>query len=543
MVSVNRWTGHEARALRLAKRMSLTAFAAHLGISERTLSTWERRGTAIGIRQHSQALLDTSLRSSPPEVHERFQEIIANDAGLSAAGQRIVPSARSELTAKPAVVAIPARRHDGTTARQDRNWTQLRLRAVAPTLTNPGSQAGRPLTAAGERAQTDEVSLLHSEDSAAGLTPGRRQTLLAPPGRFFAGLGIEVEVHAATKHDHVLLTVPDNYADGPFLLAPGCGLVIGQTDDGHAFGLDRRHARRRLRHADSGTRLPVPPAYRLDELTCALLWAVANLDQALLADDGLLAQCRDDVTGYEHLRRSSVSRDLATDLSQVGRMWLGSAFCAGHIRRHSDELHEVPVFWTRERRGEEASGWLLFTHKHDYLRATAARVDGARALRVFCIPRALVDTSPLPERILLLLAAALIESYGIEVAVTDAPEYTATAGFVTDRRTAVVANWIDADGIWHVDVTAHRPTVREYIDAVDHADHRSVIGRVSAPARLRALADYLSVDWSWLAGRCRELAAYSAAGIAQPRSRHLSVAGVDRACDFLAVCDADGTAG
>jgi hypothetical protein len=67
--------------------------------------------------------------------------------------------------------------------------------------------------------------------------------------------------------------------------------------------------------------------------------------------------------------------------------------------------------------------------------------------------------SGVPERILLLLAAALIESYGIEVAVTDAPEFAATAGFVTDRRTAVVANWIDADGIWHVDVTDHRPTV------------------------------------------------------------------------------------
>lgn len=76
MAVVNRWTGHEAKALRLAKRMSLTAFAEHLGISERTLSTWESRGSASTIRQGNQAILDTSLMTSPPDVHERFQVIV-----------------------------------------------------------------------------------------------------------------------------------------------------------------------------------------------------------------------------------------------------------------------------------------------------------------------------------------------------------------------------------------------------------------------------------------------------------------------------------
>jgi hypothetical protein len=404
-------------------------------------------------------------------------------------------------------------------------------------------QVGRALATADDLGQANGLSLLHVADAPAVLTAGRRAVLWAPPGRFFPGTSIDVEAHPATEHDRILVTVPDGYSNAPFVVSPGCGLVIGHTDDGHVFGLDRRHVRRLLGRATTGTRLPVPAAYQLDELTCALLWAVANLDQALLADDGLLADCQDDITGYERLPRSSVSRDLAGDLSAVGRMWLGSAFCAGHIGRHVDQFHDVPVFWTRERRGEEASGWLLFTHKHDYLRATAARLSGARAVRAFCVPHTQVDASPLPERILLLLAATLIESYGIEVAVTDAPEHTATAGFVTDRRTAVVANWIDADGIWHVDVTGHYPTVREYTDAIDDADHRSVISGVTAAARLRALADYLSLDWPWLAGRCRDLGAHGAAGIAQPRSRHLSMAGVDRACHFLATCDTVGAAG
>ncbi len=72
MTTVERWTGREAKALRTAKRMSLEAFAAHLGVSERTLSTWESRGENIIIRAVNQAALDTSLRVSSPDVHERF---------------------------------------------------------------------------------------------------------------------------------------------------------------------------------------------------------------------------------------------------------------------------------------------------------------------------------------------------------------------------------------------------------------------------------------------------------------------------------------
>lgn len=72
MATVERWTGREAKALRTAKRMSLEAFAAHLGISERALSTWEARGENITIRAVNQAALDTSLRASTPDVHERF---------------------------------------------------------------------------------------------------------------------------------------------------------------------------------------------------------------------------------------------------------------------------------------------------------------------------------------------------------------------------------------------------------------------------------------------------------------------------------------
>lgn len=55
-------------------------------------------------------------------------------------------------------------------------------------------------------------------------------------------------------------------------------------------------------------------------------------------------------------------------------MWLGSRFCAGHILRHTDTLTDIPAFWTREQRGEEASTSLLFAHKYAVRACTSAMV-------------------------------------------------------------------------------------------------------------------------------------------------------------------------
>ena len=46
MSTIGRWTGHEARALRLSLRLSVRAFAEHLGIAARTISKWEKAGKA-----------------------------------------------------------------------------------------------------------------------------------------------------------------------------------------------------------------------------------------------------------------------------------------------------------------------------------------------------------------------------------------------------------------------------------------------------------------------------------------------------------------
>ncbi|WP_107046686.1 SUMF1/EgtB/PvdO family nonheme iron enzyme [Streptomyces albus] len=78
MATVERWTGVEVRALRQAKRMSIEAFAGHLGVSSRMVSKWEARGQAIQPRPVNQAALDTSLAASGPEVHERFVSLTSS---------------------------------------------------------------------------------------------------------------------------------------------------------------------------------------------------------------------------------------------------------------------------------------------------------------------------------------------------------------------------------------------------------------------------------------------------------------------------------
>lgn len=376
-----------------------------------------------------------------------------------------------------------------------------------------------------------------------GVANGRlvdgEMTVAAPPGRFFAGSTIQARMYPAVDDGRVVTAVPHGFADDPFLRHPRRGLVVGmvsEAEDVRLYGLDTRHARRRLDGAPGSSRLFISRAYALDDLTLGVLWAVSNLDEALLNDDAMLAVCGQNVSAYEQLPRSAGAREIAADLTPVSHMWLGSSFCANHILRHADSLSETPMFWTREQRGEEASTWLFFAHKYEYLRQSAQRFSGgdSELTRAFCVPPAVVAESSPAERILLLLAVALMESFGIRADICDEPEYAAMHGFVLDRRRrAIVANWVGTDGIWQVDVTDSRADLREYDDAASYARAQSVIRAATPADRLKALAVYLNLDWSWLSARCRELGEYGGGGIAEPCSRLLSLAGLDQACNFV----------
>ncbi len=85
MATVHHWTGLEARALRLALRMSVRAFAEHLGVGVRTISKWEKLLASTEPRPDTQAILDTALARADAAVHLRFETLLS-EAGRPASG-------------------------------------------------------------------------------------------------------------------------------------------------------------------------------------------------------------------------------------------------------------------------------------------------------------------------------------------------------------------------------------------------------------------------------------------------------------------------
>ncbi len=362
--------------------------------------------------------------------------------------------------------------------------------------------------------------------------PGGEGYLKTASGRFFAGARIEVQISRATRReDKIRIEEP------PAAVTPvQAQLLVGIHDDADGpamVAIDARRKRRRLRQAPGTADISIPGAYVLDDLTTGLLWAASSLDRALLFDDALISERKSELDNFEKFPRSSAGRDMAAELTAVSQLWMGSDFCARYILRQSSRLTSTPDFWTRERTGEEASTWLLFAHKYSYLKALSERFPTG-ATRSFCIPELLVGSSPQAERFLIVLAAALMESFGIRIQVCSDPEYSTVEGFVLDPyRWAIIASWLGTDGIWHVDTTDSMATVREYTDITAYASAHSVIDAPTPHERLRAFADYLNVEWSWLVRRCAELSTYGIAGLLVPSSRLLSTTGIDRACRFL----------
>lgn len=419
---------------------------------------------------------------------------------------------------------------EGLLAREHDRIVQLRTSSALQRLSRGGRQS-LPATPA-------RAAAVLAVDPFIGPGEARRdEQVTLRPGRFLPGTGLDVQVFPASFDGRVMVQVPPDYHGDPFVARNRRGLVIGavhsrETDQ--LYGLDTRHAKRKLAgQATAGGRLLIPSAYLLDDVTSGLLWATANFDDALLNDDRILHEHGSRLGEFHGMQRSSVSRSWATEVSAASAMWLGSDFCARHIIANIDRVADVPAFWTREQRGEEASAWLLFAHKYTYLEQLTER-HPAGMTRTFCIPEQAVTASAAGERILLLLAAALMESFGIRCHATHEPEYAAVDGFVLDAdRHAIVANWVGTEGLWFVDVTDNRSTIREYIDAHQYVQAHSTLAADTPARRLETLASYLGLNWPSVTRRCAQLAEYGLAGMMEPRSRLLNLAGADRACGFL----------
>ncbi|MDT0453413.1 helix-turn-helix domain-containing protein [Streptomyces hesseae] len=89
MATVHHWTGLEARALRLALRMSVRAFAQHLGVAVRTVSNWDKYLSATEPRPDTQAILDTALARADASVHLRFETFLSEAGGPPATTRRV----------------------------------------------------------------------------------------------------------------------------------------------------------------------------------------------------------------------------------------------------------------------------------------------------------------------------------------------------------------------------------------------------------------------------------------------------------------------
>jgi transcriptional regulator with XRE-family HTH domain len=70
--TVQRWSGHEARLLRTAMRLTQRQFAELLDVSERAIAKWERGGREYEQRSLTQGLLDTALARADDDARTRF---------------------------------------------------------------------------------------------------------------------------------------------------------------------------------------------------------------------------------------------------------------------------------------------------------------------------------------------------------------------------------------------------------------------------------------------------------------------------------------
>lgn len=360
--------------------------------------------------------------------------------------------------------------------------------------------------------------------------------------RTFDGTSLAVRMHLLEPPDGGLLRL--GLDDDPSLqgsLRPaGAGALIGVLpahSGPELYVMDAGVARSHLLRAPGADALPIPDAYRLDDLTYGLIWAAANLDAALLADDWQLDAEEPLLTAYLDVPRTAPSRSLLPELTAIGSSWVGSSFCAQHIQRKLKSASGTPVFWTREQFGEEAAGWLLWKHKIQYVHALQERFAtsaGPSLSRAFCIPEVAVIDSDQYELLLLLLAVACMEMHDIVVHVCDDASMSSLEGFVLiPGQSAIIANWVRAEGLWYADATSARAQLRSYADAVQYAAEQTIAKGDSARERLQALAAYFGVDWTWFTRRCRTLAAAGIDGLVRPRSRLMSNAELETTLRFV----------
>jgi hypothetical protein len=357
------------------------------------------------------------------------------------------------------------------------------------------------------------------------LTPAHTEAqalaIAGPPGDWFPGVATPAIAFPADTVGKSVMVDPRGLAA---LSWPGGSrrLLIGADAEGHRYVLDASIAAARHRQGMADAPVRIPQSLLLDEVTESLLWALTNIESSLHADDAVIDQASAAGTG-------------AWDLTPVTHAWIGSSACANHLLTNLHRIDTAPDFWTRERTAEEASTWMFFSHKVKYLEETQRRYGSAAepASRTFCIPESTFANATLQERIILLLAMALMESFTVTTRICTHPEYAATDGFAASASTAIIATWVRASQQVTMDVVSSRSAMGDFDDAIRHTSTCNAAPGANPAERLEAAADYLGVEWARFTSRCAELSGTVLDALLVSRSRHLTTAGPKRACTYL----------
>ncbi|MBA0053408.1 formylglycine-generating enzyme family protein [Streptomyces sp. AJS327] len=82
MSGVTRWTGREAGLLRKAMRKTGKTFADLVGVNQRQIPRWERRGETLELSLVNQAALDTVLAQADRDAQQRFAALLTERAAV-----------------------------------------------------------------------------------------------------------------------------------------------------------------------------------------------------------------------------------------------------------------------------------------------------------------------------------------------------------------------------------------------------------------------------------------------------------------------------
>ncbi|GAA5122692.1 hypothetical protein GCM10025762_45220 [Haloechinothrix salitolerans] len=97
-VMVPDWGRTEIRALRMVRRITVREFAAHLGVTARAVSFWERATAPARPRQVNQAALDASLRQADADTRRRFIQLLTEWTGSVRVARACLPIHRASMT-------------------------------------------------------------------------------------------------------------------------------------------------------------------------------------------------------------------------------------------------------------------------------------------------------------------------------------------------------------------------------------------------------------------------------------------------------------